>query len=210
MTGPCNENSHPILIVRASLKTTEKNSCSHKKWGCCWISLSMTRVWAQLLGCSRKAFFGSLEVVSSIPKYPWSASLLQTSTGLLRSLQNRSDRNNKGKSVRRLQEDRWRFNHTSPAYTRLFVCPVPCSLWHRDADATALLFSICVLVTFPCLSLLFLGSDYPLLFFFFLNDPCPAWSHVLTSPLAFFSFSQCGADPRGTGRGIRLARSSCG
>lgn len=52
---------------------------------------------ARLLGCLRKTCFSSLEIVSSIPKYPSIClSLHQTPTGLPRSLQNRSDRNNKG------------------------------------------------------------------------------------------------------------------
>lgn len=65
-----------------------------------------------------------------------------------------------------------------------------------------------VLDTFPCLSLLSLGSDYPPFFLF--NDPCSPCSHFLSSPLASFPFSQCGVDPRGTGRRMWLARGSCG
>lgn len=150
----------------------------------------------QLPGCLRKVCFSSLEVVSSIPRYPQSASLLQTSIGLLRSLQDWQEQQRQA-----CKETAGGSMKVQPHFT--CICQIICLsctpffvMWKFRCQNSALLYRSAghISLLYPCFPWVTITPS------FFFNDPCPAWSHFLTSPLACFPVSQRGADPRGTGR----------
>lgn len=210
VTGPCDENSRPLLTVRASLKTTQKNSCSHKEQGCYWIGLPMTRVWGTAVGLLEKSlllFSWSCFFHTQISSTCLSPSDINRPPQEFTEQEFCTARNNKGRSGRRLQEDLWRFKHILPANARWFVCPVPFFvMWRCRCQSSPLGLQ----VTFPFFTAAFLGLGLPLPFFF--NDSCPAWSPFLTSPLpspAFLSLSGM-LTPEAQGEGCSLWEAAVG
>lgn len=83
------------------------------------------------------------EGVSSTFKYPWSASLLQAATGLPRSLWNRSDRNNKGRSGRRPQEALMKVQPDFTCMRQVFVYPVLKNIMWCGVPQMTKLCSLC-------------------------------------------------------------------
>lgn len=152
MTGPWDKNSHPFQTLRDSLKTTERNSCTHKQRARLWLNCSPTD-WGlghsfitALVGCLRTAHFGSLRVFLLHPNIldlPLSFRQQQTSSGVygigvigIMKAGLEGDR----------RRHQWRFNHISPARARYYLSTVflktLCDM--ESPDIRALLSSVSV------------------------------------------------------------------